>query len=301
MPATRPCFLAAALLAATLAAQQPPQPQLTPAETAIVARLKAVRAQPDTTRPAYTRALALDIRALPAGLTKLRLANSLASLATEGDAGVPTLTDVTLTLAQALAENPIQPKPAQPGPSSDSIPDSIPEPYLEVARIVRYEHIDLDPKYLADPLFARADAELAHNDADIQHADFTLRDLDNHPVTLSSLRGKVVLVNFWATWCPPCRKEMPALNDLYNHFKSQGLVILSISDEDSAKVAPFIAQSSYHPTVLLDPGSTVHQQFHVEGIPKSFVFDRAGRLVSQTIDERTERQFLAMLTAAGLE
>jgi peroxiredoxin len=293
MPPIRSFFFAAALFAATLPAQQPTQPQLTPAETAIVARLKAVRAQPDTSRPAYTRALALDIRALPAGLTKLRLANSLASLATEGDAGIPTLTDVTLTLAEALAENPLLPKPDHPG--------AIPEPYVEVARIVRYEHIALDPKYLADPLFAKADAELAHNDADIQHADFTLRDLDNHPVTLSSLRGKVVLVNFWATWCPPCRKEMPALNDLYNRFQSQGLVILSISDEDSAKVAPFIAQSGYHPTVLLDPGSTVHQQFHVEGIPKSFVFDRDGHLVAQTIDERTEHQFLAMLTAAGLQ
>jgi peroxiredoxin len=292
---TRTLLLAATLFAAAiLPAQQPPQPALTPAETALVARLKAVRAQPDSTRPAYTRALALDIRALPAGLTKLRLANSLAHVATEGDAGVPTLTDVTLTLAQSLAENTLQPRPDHP--------DAIPEPYLEVARIVRYEHITLDPKLLADPLFAQADAQLAREDADIQqHADFTLRDLDNHPVTLSSLRGKIVLVNFWATWCPPCRKEMPALNDLYNHFQSQGLVILSISDEDSAKVAPFIAQTAYHPTVLLDPGSTVHQQFHVEGIPKSFVFDRQGHLVAQTIDERTERQFLAMLTAAGLE
>jgi peroxiredoxin len=287
-------LLAASLFASTLPAQQPAQPQLTPAESAIVTRLKAVRAQPASTRPAYTRTLALDIRALPAGPTKLRLADSLAHVATEGDAGVPALTDVTLTLAKALAETPVQPKP--------DLPEAIPEPYLEVARIVRYEHITIDPQDLADPLFAKADAQLAHEDADIQqHADFTLRDLDNHTVTLSSLRGKIVLVNFWATWCPPCRNEMPGLSDLYNHFKSQGLVILSISDEDSAKVAPFIAQTNYHPTVLLDPGSTVHQQFHVEGIPKSFVFDRQGHLVAQTIDERTERQFLAMLTAAGLE
>jgi peroxiredoxin len=295
MPHIRTLLRAATLVAAALplVAQQPAPPQYTPAESAIVARLKAVRAQPDTTRAAYTRSLALDIRALPAGLNKLRLANGLANLATEGDAGVPTLTDVTLTLAEALGENPLQPRPDHP--------DAIPAPYLEVARIIRYEHIAIAPKYLADPLFAKADAELAHDDADIQRADFTLRDLDNHAVTLSSLRGKVVLVNFWATWCPPCRKEMPALNDLYNRFQSQGLVILSISDEDTGKVAPFIAQSGYRPTVLLDPGSTIHQQFHVEGIPKSFVFDRDGHLAAQTIDERTERQFLAMLTSAGLE
>jgi len=245
-----------------------------------------------TERPGVTRQLALDIRTLPPGLPKLKLANSLASLATEGDAGKETLTEVATTLATALTENPLTPK-------SDH-PDAIPSPYREVEKIIRYEHVTVDPKLLADPLFAKADAELTANDEEIQKADFTLRDLHNKPVTLSQLRGKIVLVNFWATWCPPCRKEMPDLDAIYTHFQSQGLVVLSISDEDMSKVGPFIAQSGYHPPVLLDPDGKVHKQFHVDGIPKSFVFDRDGKLVAQTIDERTQRQFLNMLAAAGL-
>jgi peroxiredoxin len=259
-----------------------------------MAQLRTLRSLSPTERPVTTRRLALDIRALPPGIPKLKLAYALSNLATEGDAGIPTLTDVTLTLAESLSETPIPAK-------ADALPDKVPAPYLEVARIVRYEHIAIDPKYLADPRFAQADAELVANDQQIAHADFTLNDLNGKPVKLSALRGKVVLVNFWATWCPPCRKEMPALDALYTRFQPQGLVVLSISDEDQAKVAPFIAKSGYRPPVLLDPGSTVHQQFHVEGIPKSFVFDRSGNLVAQTIDERTEAQFLTMLQTAGLK
>jgi len=263
-----------------------------PSESSLSAKLKTLRTLSIADRPAATRQLALDIRTLPPGLPKLKLANSLASVATEGDAGIPTLTDVTLTLVTALNENPISPRPDNP--------NFIPEPYTEVAKIIRYEQVTLDPKLLADPLFAKAEAVLIKNDEEISKADFTLRDLHNKPVTLSQLRGKIVLVNFWATWCPPCRAEMPDLDAIYTHFQSQGLVILSISDEDMSKVGPFIAQSGYHPPVLLDPDGKVHKQFHVDGIPKSFVFNRDGKLVAQTIDERTQRQFLHMLADAGL-
>ncbi len=69
------------------------------------------------------------------------------------------------------------------------------------------------------------------------------------------------MVNFWATWCGPCRLEMPDLDRLYSHFQPQGLVVLSISDEDSFKVASFISPTGYHPPVLLDPGGKVHKLF----------------------------------------
>ena len=86
---------------------------------------------------------------------------------------------------------------------------------------------------------------MAKLEADDQHrneANFTLTDLKGKAWTLKDLRGKVVLVNFWATWCPPCRKEMPDLETLNQRFGSQGLVILGISDEDAATVSPFIAE-----------------------------------------------------------
>jgi peroxiredoxin len=115
------------------------------------------------------------------------------------------------------------------------------------------------------------------------------------------LRGKVVLVNFWATWCPPCRKEMPDLDALYRRFESKGFVVLGISDEEAAKVEPFVHERKVSFPVLLDPGRKVNGMFVVEGIPKSFVYDRQGKLVAQSIDMRTQKQFLAMLSRAGLE
>ena len=117
---------------------------------------------------------------------------------------------------------------------------------------------------------------------------------------LSSLRGNVVLVNFWATWCPPCRKEMPDLGSLYSQFQEKGFVVLAISDEEPGKVAPFVRQQYVQYPVLLDSGRRVSELFGVEGIPKSFVYDRDGKLVATAIDMRTKKQFLAMLAKAAL-
>ena len=110
-----------------------------------------------------------------------------------------------------------------------------------------------------------------------------------------------MLVNFWATWCPPCRKEMPDLDALYQKFKDQGFVVLAIDDEEAAKVAPFITERKISYPVLLDPGRKVNEAFVVEGIPKSFVYDRDGKLVAQSIDMRTRSQFQQMLAQAGLQ
>ena len=134
-----------------------------------------------------------------------------------------------------------------------------------------------------------------------QHLDFTLTDLTGKTWKFSDLRGKDVLVNFWATWCPPCRKEMPDLDALYQRFSAKGFVVLGISDEERQKVEPFIRERKVSFPVLLDPGRKVNEMFVVEGIPKSFVYDREGKLVSQSIDMRTQKQFLEMLGKAGLQ
>jgi peroxiredoxin len=94
---------------------------------------------------------------------------------------------------------------------------------------------------------------------------------------------------------------MPDLETLYQRFGQKGLVILAISDEEAGKVRPFVAEHHVSYPILLDPGREVNELFHVEGIPKSFVYDREGKLVAQAIDMRTQRQFLEMLAHAGLE
>jgi len=94
---------------------------------------------------------------------------------------------------------------------------------------------------------------------------------------------------------------MPDLETLYKQFKDQGLVILAISDEDESKVKPFIAEQKVTYPILLDPGRKVNELFEIEGIPKTFVYDRSGKLVAQSIDMRTRKQFLGMLAQAGLQ
>ena len=113
--------------------------------------------------------------------------------------------------------------------------------------------------------------------------------------------GKVVLLNFWATWCPPCRREMPDMEKLYQRLSQKGLVVLAVSDEKRETVEDFLKKQNYTFPVLLDPDRKVNSAFGIEGIPNSFLFDRQGKLVGQSIDMRTERQFLEMFQAAGLD
>ena len=130
---------------------------------------------------------------------------------------------------------------------------------------------------------------------------FTLPSRSGDNVSLASLKGKVVMLNFWATWCPPCRKEMPDLEALYKQFESQGLVILGISDDDPEKMREFVQKQGTTYPVLLDPGSKVNELLHINGIPKTFVYDRNGKIVAQSIDMRTRNQFLEMLGSAGVK
>jgi peroxiredoxin len=261
-----------------------PNQQLTgPAEPSITQQLRTLRGLPDSKRGAVTKRLALEIREAPIA-SRLGLAQELANLATEGDFGRDTLQEVATTLAGALRET----------HANDQASGMA---YSELAQLVRYEHVDAS---LDTPEFRAAMAQLETDDQRRQDAGFTLSDLQGNSWTLKNLRGKVVLVNFWATWCPPCRKEMPDLDALYQRFKDQGLVILAISDEPADKVAPFIAEHPYTYPILLDPGQKVHQEFVVQGIPKSFIYDREGRLAAQAIDMRTMNQFLTLLDRAGI-
>ena len=255
-------------------------------EQPIVDQIRTLRKLDDTVRARTTRDLALQIRQLPVVPNKLRLAEALANLSTEGDFGRDTLQEVTTTLATAAHEQPPAGKAGEP--------NSV---YVELASLVKYEHMHAESD---NPQFAEALAKLEADDTKRQTADFTLLDLQGKPWHLRDLKGKVVLVNFWATWCPPCRKEMPDLQALYDKYKDQGFLVLSISDEETAKVSPFIAERKITYPVLLDPGRKINDAFIVEGIPKSFVYDREGKMVAQSIDMRTRNQFQQMLSQAGL-
>ena len=107
--------------------------------------------------------------------------------------------------------------------------------------------------------------------------DFQLQYLDGNTVSLSDLRGSPVIINFWATWCGPCRSEMPFIQEIYNEWQDRGLVILAINlRETSSLVSQFIQDNNLSFPVLLDANGNVALEYNVTGIPTTFFIDKDG-------------------------
>ena len=133
----------------------------------------------------------------------------------------------------------------------------------------------------------------------MQAEDFRLTDLAGKEQSLSQYRGKIVLVNFWATWCKPCTTEMPAMETMYNKLRDKGFVVLAVNElEDDAKVREHIKQYGHTFPVLMDHDNKVANQFGVFGLPVSVFIDQEGRvqeyikgglLTEQKIDETVAR------------
>jgi peroxiredoxin len=115
---------------------------------------------------------------------------------------------------------------------------------------------------------------------------FTLKDIHGRSVSLSSLNGKVVLINFWATWCPPCRDEMPSLNELYKRYKNQGLIVLAIStDRSDSGVIDFLSKHPVDFGVISDPDAKTSRQYKVFSLPTTFLLDKNGVVVKRYLGE----------------
>lgn len=113
--------------------------------------------------------------------------------------------------------------------------------------------------------------------------NFTLKSLSGKEITLDKLRGKVVILNLWATWCGPCRLEMPSMETLYEEFKGNRNFVLLAASQDTASpatVAAFVKKNGYHFTVLLDPKNLLTTAYGASGVPETFVIDRNGRIVA---------------------
>lgn len=112
--------------------------------------------------------------------------------------------------------------------------------------------------------------------------DFTLTDLQGQSVTLASLRGKVVMLDFWATWCPPCRKSLPHTEHISNSAAARAgkLVVLAINTNESKReIQTFMNDNRYTFRTLLGAGSDVMDRYNVQGIPTFVIIDRKGRVV----------------------
>ena len=131
--------------------------------------------------------------------------------------------------------------------------------------------------------------------------DFTLKDLAGKTHKLSEQRGKVVMLDFWATWCGPCRVQMPNVEKLYKEYKDKGLVVFAINQRESGETAKrYLSRYAYSTPTLLDADGAVGEQYHVDGIPSLFVIDREGTISAHFVGVRGVEDLRQALTKAGL-
>lgn len=117
--------------------------------------------------------------------------------------------------------------------------------------------------------------------------DFTLPDLKGRKVRLKDLRGQVIFLNFWATWCVPCRAEMPAMEKLYREFKDKGLIILALNyREGPEQIKPFVDELQLTFPILLDRDGKVSDRYKVFGLPTSHLLGRRGEVLGTAVGPR---------------
>jgi peroxiredoxin len=118
--------------------------------------------------------------------------------------------------------------------------------------------------------------------------DFTAPGLTSRAVRLSALTGQVVFLNFWATWCPPCREEMPSMDRLYRRFKARGFTVVAVSIDagGAAVVAPFVKELGLTFPIALDPKLEVANQYRVRSLPTTVLIDRPGQLAGVALGPR---------------
>jgi peroxiredoxin len=137
--------------------------------------------------------------------------------------------------------------------------------------------------------------------------DFVLPDLAGHMHRLSDFRGKIVFLNVWATWCSPCRMEMPAMEKLYRRLQSEDFVMLAVSQDEDGRppVKSLVDQLGLTFPVLIDPQAEVSRRYGVTGYPETFVIDRQGRVIQHVIgpenweSDQSYRYFHGLLQQGG--
>ncbi len=135
--------------------------------------------------------------------------------------------------------------------------------------------------------------ELSHNLTPVKNvisaSDFELPDMDEEKVKLSKYRGKVVLLNFWATWCPPCIREMPSMERLHQQVDAEDFKVLAVNQmEDADQVFAFTGQLDVDPTfeILFDSTSEVSQAYAVRGLPTTYLIDKKGNIRYRAVGGR---------------
>jgi thiol-disulfide isomerase/thioredoxin len=190
-----------------------------------------------------------------------------------------------------------------------------PDGPIEVEQVTLFDRVRLGEP-VADSLFVFTPPEGAHlvrqwqlpgqhNSVDLtgQDArDFELVDLDGHTHRLSEHKGSVVLLDFWATWCGPCRMTMPLVDKLEREYRKRGLIVYSINLRETRDAATgYIKKKGYGMTTLLDEKGSVGDSYQVNGIPALFIIGKDGKVSAQMVGVQQEEDLREALEDAGLE
>ena len=132
-------------------------------------------------------------------------------------------------------------------------------------------------------------------------ADFTLNDGAGNEVTLSALRGQVVLLDFWATWCGPCRVVMPTLQKLHQEYADKGLLVYGVNNEEPTLVREFLTDNGYTFPTLRDPRSSAFMLYQAQSIPTTVIVGRDGTIAAYIVGAHREEDYRAALAEVGIQ
>ena len=196
---------------------------------------------------------------------------------------IAALAGLVLATASALAGGKLEvsrvsggastPATVYPGPTPAPTPAPVPPQALP-------------PSHAAYLKLGAASFELPNRE--IKETDFQLDLLGAGPTTLSSWRGELILLNFWATWCPSCREEIPSMQRLYARLASRGLTIVAVDLSETRDVVKrFVAQNKMTYPVLLDTSGSIGALYEAQSLPTTYVIDRTGTVLARTVGSRT--------------
>lgn len=139
----------------------------------------------------------------------------------------------------------------------------------------------------ANPVYAAQDQLLDKVKEKQIAPDFTLKDEEGKTHKLSDYRGKVVVLNFWATWCPPCRREMPSMERAHKRWTKEGIEIIAVNiGDDEDKIFAFTGEYDLSFTILMDPDSSMYKIYKVPGLPTTYVIDTEGYIIYRALGGR---------------